>query len=193
MVDDRRHLLLGHPGIHVHPGAAGAALIERGVDERDLAAIDDRQAGIARGAGFHRDQGIHLLLKHQRIERLLRALGAAAVVGDDQLERPAEHAAGGVDLLDGELSGLDHRRRHHAVGAAEPDRNPDLDRFLSVAEPRPSRAGRPGPCRPASSGIAVSSDASPSAVAIGFVQCQPGRAAAPSISLYTSVLRSRNT
>ena len=64
------------------------------------------------------------------VESPLGALGAAAVIGHDQLDLAAENAACRVDLLDGELAGLDDGGRDDAVSAAEADGNADLDRLL---------------------------------------------------------------
>ena len=99
-------LLFGHPGVDEQIGVAGFALVERGVDVGDVALRDDRQAGIARRAGLHGDDGVDLLLEDQGIEGLLRAGRTGGVVGDLQGELPAEHAASGIDLVDRQFGGL---------------------------------------------------------------------------------------
>ncbi len=58
VVDDRRHLLVGHPGVDVHRAVAGAAFVERCVDEGTLALLTIGSACIARSAGFHGDDGV---------------------------------------------------------------------------------------------------------------------------------------
>jgi hypothetical protein len=48
-------------------------------------------------------QRVDLLVGHQFVGQPHRILGLAAVVAADHLELAAEHAAGGIDLLDGQL------------------------------------------------------------------------------------------
>ena len=127
MIDDRRHLLFGDPGVDEHEWTAGLALVERGVDVGCLASCHDRQGGVAGSACLHGDQDVDLLLRDQGVEGLLRAGGAGCIVGDFKHELPAKHAAFGVDLIDGKLRGLDNRRRNDAVGAGQPHGNTDLD------------------------------------------------------------------
>ena len=67
--------------------------------------------------------------KIERVEGLLCAGRARGVVGDFELQLPAQDAAGGVDLLDGEFGRLHDRRRDDAVGAGQTDGHADLDRI----------------------------------------------------------------
>ena len=94
----------------------------------DAPLADGGKAGVARRACLHRDQHVDLLLINERVERLLRAGGAGRVVGDFERQLAAEHAAGGVDLVDGELRFLHDRGRDDAVGAGQADRHADGDR-----------------------------------------------------------------
>ena len=128
IVDDRRHLLLGHPGVDVQIFVAGMPFVEGGVDIGDAPLADGGQAGVARRARLHRDQRVDLLLIDERVERLLGAGRARSVVGDFERKLAAEHAAGGVDLVDGELRLLHDRGRDHAIGAGQADRHADGDR-----------------------------------------------------------------
>ena len=61
-------------------------------------------------------------------EGLLSAGRTRSVVRHFKLQLAAEHAASGVDLVDGELRLLHDRGRDNAVGAGQPYRHADDDR-----------------------------------------------------------------
>jgi len=89
-----------------------------------LSEIAQREADIGEESA---GQQIDLLLVHQFAGQPDRVLRPPGVVAADHLERPAEHAAGGIDLLDGQLPAVAIRqgeRRHRGVGVdlADPDR-----------------------------------------------------------------------
>jgi len=127
MVDDRRHLLLRHPGVHIQIRTARLAFVERRIDKRCFSAGDDRQARVARSTCLHRDQYIHLLLKDECVERLLGTGGARTVVGDVKRKRPSENAALGVDLFDRKFRRLHDGRGNDRVCPREAHRHPDPD------------------------------------------------------------------
>ena len=106
IVSDRRNLLLRNPPIDEQVWAAGMPLVEGGVDIRYIPPHNDRQAGIAGRAGFHRDYGIDILLVDEIVERLLRPRGARFVVSDIENKLASQHAAVGIDLFDGKLRRL---------------------------------------------------------------------------------------
>ena len=130
VIDNRRHLLLGHPGIDIEVGIARTPFIERGVDEGGFSALNQRQAGVARRAGLHADECVNLFLEDQRVEGLLRASRARAVVGHFERKRAAENSTRLVDLFHRKLGGLNDRRRNDTVGTGKTDRNSDLNRAL---------------------------------------------------------------
>ena len=147
----RQHAVL-HVGRGPQPPGVGMALLpgERGRerlggDEQHLLLLGEighREADVGEeGAGQQR----HALARDQLVGERHGVGRLAAVVARDHLERAAaEHAAGGVDLLDRELPALlvgqrEPRKARVAVDLA------DLDRFLlrapSPARTRPSKAG----------------------------------------------------
>ena len=82
----------------------------------------------AGGAGFHRDDGAHLLLEDERIVGSDGAIRTTTVIGDGEIDLPAQDAALGVDLGRSELRCLHDRGRHDAIGAGQAYRYADFDR-----------------------------------------------------------------
>ena len=73
IVDDRRHLLLGHPGIDVHDWVAGFAFVERGVDEGTSPLVTIGSPALRAALVSIEISTFDLLLEDQRVESLLRA------------------------------------------------------------------------------------------------------------------------
>src|SRR6266540_3051734 len=97
--DQRRHDLLGDPGVHEQVLPARPPLVEGRVDEERLRPIGDRRPGVASRACLHGDDRVGLVLTDRRVERLHGASRPALVVERHDLQRPPEDAAPGVDLL----------------------------------------------------------------------------------------------
>jgi hypothetical protein len=132
IVDDRRDLLVWHPGIHIHVAIARVPFIKGRIDERNPASRHARQPRIARRTRFRRDQDIDLLVEDERIVCLLATGGATAIVGGFDADLTPENAALRIDFIDGELSRLQGRWRDYTGRSAQRDRNSDLDRVCGM-------------------------------------------------------------
>ena len=131
VVEQRLQLLRRyHPSRHV-AAVADAPFIERVVEEQPLEAVHDGAHYLARGAG---DAAVH----HRALvldQCLGDVLGVVLAVGlgivEHELQRPAQQAAGGVDLVHS------HRRRLNLLQAVDVEDAgavedvADLDRVLS--------------------------------------------------------------
>ena len=100
VVDQRLELLRRHhAGGDVAP-VADAALIERVVEQQAAELAHHRPHHLARGAGDAAMDHLHLVLR-QRLRGVLRVeLVVRLGIVEMQLERPAQEAAGGIDLVD---------------------------------------------------------------------------------------------
>ncbi len=114
---------------HVEDRPAVAALVVVGIERRDVGLLGHRQRRDARRRGLAEDDDVDLLA-HQLFPDLAGGVGIGGVVGHLQHELAAEHAAGGVDLVDGELGRLQAGLAEDAGRAAElgdeADRGADL-------------------------------------------------------------------
>ena len=78
------------------------------------------------------DAGDDVLLVDQLLRHLRTALVLCLVVALDELQGPAKHAAGAVDLLDREADRIAHRNAHRARPAGERARQAHLDGICGV-------------------------------------------------------------
>src|SRR5439155_19561606 len=129
-----------------------ALLVDRDDDTRRPLANVRRYLLVPNGNLGEGDRGVqpaedgnHLLALHQLARDGDALLRIALVVADDELELPAtEHAALGVDLVDGNLQppldGLARSGRAAGDGGGEPD----LDGLLGLGERRSRRGERDG-------------------------------------------------
>src|SRR5204863_169898 len=97
--DERAHPLLRQPAVADDVATAHAALVVRRVEQRRLEALDGGLNRVAVGARHGAEDRHHAVALDQLAGALDRSLGIGLVVGDDQLEPPAAHAAGLVGLL----------------------------------------------------------------------------------------------
>ncbi len=86
--------------------AAQVIRIASGIEERNFVAVGLLGDGQAGGGVDLADQAHHLVALDQLLRLGHRGLGIDAVLGD-QLELPAEHAAGGIGFLNRKRSGLE--------------------------------------------------------------------------------------
>jgi hypothetical protein len=104
------------PGVD-HVLALLQAFVEGGVVQQAVLLLEHRQHGLARGAGPAAEHGGAVVVH----EQLLRLLGEGGPVGGavflDDLDLAAQDAAHGVDLVDGQLLGLDRAGLRDGHGA----------------------------------------------------------------------------
>ena len=131
VVEERLELLRRHHARGDVAAVADTPLIERVVEEQSLEAVDDGAHHLARGAG---DAAVHhhALVLDQRLGDVLRVVLTVGLgVVEHQLQRPAQQAAGGVDLVHR------HRRRLNLLQAVDVEDAgavedvADLDRVLA--------------------------------------------------------------
>ncbi len=129
-VDARQNLLGGFLAGVDHVLGLLETFIEGRIVEHAVVLLDDRQHRLAGSRGPASHDRRHLVVD----EELLRLFGegrpVAGAVFLDELDLAAEHAAQGVDLLDGQLLGLDRSGfgdRHRACRRVK-----DADRDFRV-------------------------------------------------------------
>ncbi len=123
------------------------AFIEGRVVEHAVVLLEDRQHRLARGRGPAAHDRGDLVVDEQLLGLLREGRPVAGAVFLDELDLAAEHAARGVDLLDGELFGLDRAGfgdRHRAGGGMQ-----DADRHFGVGNGETRGVDRGGRAAPA--------------------------------------------
>ncbi|MCY1359712.1 hypothetical protein D9M69_462980 [compost metagenome] len=95
------------------------AFVVGGVEQQPFGLVEHRQQRLARGRGVAADDGRDLVALQQLAGLLGEHRVLARAVFDHGLDLLAHHAAGGVDLLDGQLLGIDQRGLGDGDGARE--------------------------------------------------------------------------
>ncbi len=104
--NERRELLLRHRAGDDHVAVADAAFVLVVVEGEAVELVDDRAIRLARGRREAREHDVDLVaLEHAPHELLVARIVGLRVVRNE-LERPAHDAARLVDLVGGELDGV---------------------------------------------------------------------------------------
>src|SRR5258705_10700920 len=118
--------------------------LEGRIIEHAVVLLDDRQHRLARCRGPAAHDRRDLVVDKQLLRFFRKCRPVAGAVFLDELDLASEHAAGGVDLFDGELFGLDRtgfRNRHRAGGRVQ-----DADGDFSIGNRETRGVDRSG-CR----------------------------------------------
>ncbi len=111
------------------------ALIEGRVVQHAVVLLEDRQHGLAGGRGPATHDRCDLVVDKQLLGLLGESRPVAGAVFLDELDLAAEHAALGIDLLDGELLGFDRSGFRDRHGAGDRMQNAHRDLAVGYGEP----------------------------------------------------------